>query len=211
MLKKWFIPFLRGGRGVKPLNARPALNFDATPDLPLGFGYKMQWYAVRTKDTEGVAAQLMLNDIQPANWSSGVRGAYEGYYFVTPPIDGWTLIANASMPGISANEQPHTYSRLQSLSTVYGAAYYFGTHRIVGYQAWAHAANGSIVRAYGYLGESEETLVDDGEPTADELELGLLDHPSDEQDVLRLAACWTIDPLLENVSAEPSIGIIGVA
>lgn len=210
MLKKWFNSLKRDGRSIGTLNARHALNFDATPDLPLGFGYKMHWYAVRTKDTEGVAAHLMLNDTQPANWSSGVRGAYEGYYFVTPPIDGWTLIANASMPGLSANEQYHTFSRLQSLSAVYGAAYYFGTHRIVGYQAWAQAVNGSIIRAYGYLGESGETLVDDGDPTAEELELGLLDHPSDEQDVLRLAACWTIDPLLDNVSGEPGIGIAGV-
>ncbi|WP_316572239.1 hypothetical protein [Neobacillus sp. YIM B06451] len=198
----------------KPVDARV---FDAKPDMPVGFGYKSQWYAVKTENTDEVAKELNLTSIQAANWATGMWGAQEDYYFVTPPVRGWTIVVNSFMPDISDSTDDGPLKTIQYLSRKYGEAYYFGTHRVVDYHAWAKAINGEIVRAYGYLGESGETLINQGKLTSEELIHNYvyteLDHEEpilpDEEHVLTLSKEWAIDPLMEYEGLNSGVGLVG--
>lgn len=67
---------------------KKAIKFDSNPDLPVEFGYKCQWFAVKTNDTQAVLDALKLKNIQISNWRTGIDGAYEGYYFISPAING---------------------------------------------------------------------------------------------------------------------------
>ena len=63
------------------------------PDKPVSFGYKCAWYAMRTNDTDAVVAALRLDGVVASTWKEGVKAAYAGRVFVTPPLGGWTLTA----------------------------------------------------------------------------------------------------------------------
>jgi len=91
---------------------------------------------------------------------------------------------------------------------------FFGTDRITEYHAWARARDGNLLRAYCYVGERGDVPLFLGDPTADERELGIgtrgtdpdREHWSDdewdawsdttpsEDDVMEMAARWSIDP-----------------
>lgn len=99
----------------------------------------------------------------------------------------------------------------------FGEAYYFGTHRVVEYHAWAKSVNGKLVRAYGYLGETGETIVNRGEISDAELENGLIytdldaEEPNlpNEEDVLLMAKAWTIDPQMADGRHQAGTGFVG--
>lgn len=192
--------------------------FDSKPDLPESFGYKCQWYAIRTTDSLAVAKSFNLTDTHNANWRTGMEGAYARYYFVAPPVNGWTLVINSLMPDLSATDECNPLEVVNKLSKQYGEAYYFGTHRVVEYHAWIKSRNGVLIRAYGYLGESGETIINEGELTIEEVDNGLLftsldveepDVPA-EEDVIKMAKLWSISPLMENSDYEAAVGIIGI-
>ncbi|WP_187434484.1 hypothetical protein [Paenibacillus methanolicus] len=194
------------------------LELSEEPDIPHPFGYKCQWYAVRTDRLTELVDHFGLTGCRAANWASGLDGAYGGYYFVSPPVAGWTLVVNAFMPDFAEAGDRHPVQMTRELSARFGEACYFGTHRVVEYHAWVKAVNGQVVRAYGYVGEQGETIADIGEPTSEERELGLaftsLDeedaHWPSEDDVLEMAAAWTIDPQMGDQSdLGPGVGIIG--
>lgn len=90
---------------------------------------------------------------------------------------------------------------------------YFGTHRVVEYHGWLRMTKGEIVRQYAFLGERGETLRDDGKRTDEETELGLIYNDSkfpNEQNVMRLAAAWSIDPSsLDELKLDKSVGYLG--
>lgn len=197
---------------------KKAIKFDSNPDLPVEFGYKCQWFAVKTNDTQAVLDALKLKNIQISNWRTGIDGAYEGYYFISPAINGWTLVINSIMPDLSGTESPSPLTVISDLSLSFGEACYFGTHRVVEYHAWAKSINGKLVRAYGYLGETGETIINQGEISKEELENNLIftdldvEEPNlpDEEDVLFIAKKWTVDPLMENDTYQTGTGFIGI-
>jgi hypothetical protein len=194
------------------------INFDSNPDSPVAFGYKCQWFAVKTNDTQAVLDAMKLKNIQITNWKTGIEGAYEGYYFISPPINGWTLVINSIMPDLSGTESPNPLNVISDLSSSFGESYYFGTHRVVEYHAWAKSINGKLIRAYGYLGETGETIINQGEISKEELENNLIftdldvEEPNlpDEEDVLFIAKKWTIDPQMENDNYQIGTGFIGI-
>ncbi|WP_419875014.1 hypothetical protein [Candidatus Pristimantibacillus sp. PTI5] len=202
--------------GAKTRTA-PVLQFSDNPDYPQPFGYKCQWMAVKTENTNEVAKHLNLMNMQPANWSTGIEGAYEGKFFVSPPVNGWTLVVNSLMPDITDTTEQNPLKVIAELSRVYGEACYFGTHRVVEYHAWAKALNGEISRAYSYVGESGETLVNQGALTAEELEHDLIFTELEEdelitpyeEDVLLIAKEWTTDPMMGQTSLELGVGLVG--
>lgn len=200
-----------------PSNEIKPSQFETVPDLPVGFGYKCQWIAVKTVDTEAVLAEMQLKNVQVANWNTGIKGAYEGYYFISPPILGWTLVINSIMPDLTDTKSPSPLTAISDLSQKFGEAYYFGTHRVVEYHAWAKAVNGQVVRAYGYLGEGGETLIDEGKISQEEMENDLVftgfdvDEPKlpREGDVLFIAKKWTVDPLMQQGNYQIGTGYVG--
>lgn len=218
------------------MSAEFAARFDATPDTPLSFGYKIQWYAIRTEDKAEVAEAFQLDQPQPANWQTGLTVSFQGYYFISPPLSGWTLAVNAFMPDLGAAGADNPLETIKRLSSRFGEACYFGSHRVVDYYAWAKAVNGELIRAYSYVGESDEVLVDEGAPTPEETDNGLIFAGADdeyddnddndagedeydeesyvyvpgEDDVISIAGLWTISPFLEDGKYERGIGIAGL-
>jgi len=69
--------------------------FDATPDWPEAFGFKIFWFAVQADSAASVLDALELGPGTPANWHSGVAAAYDSklgedaWIFLSPPVDGW--------------------------------------------------------------------------------------------------------------------------
>ncbi|RKP57996.1 hypothetical protein D7Z26_00330 [Cohnella endophytica] len=207
---------------LKKSAASKMIAFDSSPDLPVGFGYKTQWIAVKTSDTKSVVDSISLTDVHEANWRTGFAGTGSGYYFVSPPVQGWTLIINPLMPDLGAeiSSDPLSFplKAISYLSQRFGEAYYFGNHRIVGYYSWAKASKGIVERAFGYLGESGTIMLDQGVPTDEETSLNLvfsnltindgMKHP-DEEDVLSIAKQWTIDPRMTEGEYNLGVGYSG--
>jgi hypothetical protein len=113
------------------------------------------------------------------------------------------------------------------LSTAFGDAQYFATHRGSSYTAWARYVAGQEVRLFAY---ADDLIHDVGEALPDErrilarlpdrgtaeLEDSTPDlddrQPPEEDDVFTLAAAWSLDPSsLETQQLAPSTGLLGLA
>jgi hypothetical protein len=104
--------------------------------VPVSFGYKTQWLAVRNGSVEAVAAPLGLSGADPVEWSAGCDRAYESGVFVADPVDGWVLAHGARTLGAWLDAtQPHFPDRLKQLSTALGEVQFFATNRIVEHHA----------------------------------------------------------------------------
>ena len=177
------------------------------PDLPVPFGYKCAWYAVRADDPLSVANRLKLSRIKGSNWKEGLKSAYEASVFTSPPIHGWILATGTSLfpsPPISRAISPS----IEVLSRIHGEAYFFATDRITETHIWAKVTSGVLERGYGYSGESGEILWDHGQQTKEEAAIAF-DFP-DEQTVMDLARRWCISPVdLPFADSTPGLGLLG--
>ena len=177
--------------------------------------------------------------------------------FVSPQVNGWILLVSQYFPPFhkkpqkrkltfeekvsqrsgqgssfvchfNPESQKETLALIEKLSLSLGEVYYFATHRVFEYHVWAKAREGKIIRAFAYLGSTGEQLINQGEPTPEEIELGFKspwepgteNQPSmqdyenlwfpDEDFVTRLAGKWSIDPTkLEEMELAPGLGVLG--
>jgi hypothetical protein len=182
----------------------------------VGFGFKQAWLAVRTADSSAVLAAIGLRDLGTVPWRGGIDLSYftPDRLAVTPPLPGaggadWTLVA-----GIWLLTAPVDIAALSAkLGTeVQG----FGTHRVVEAHQWSRAVDGQVVRAFGYVGESGELTEWHGEPDPVEREIGLPPAVDDdtflligEEDVMRVAAAWSVDPA--SLDGQPAPGPLRMA
>jgi hypothetical protein len=213
------LDFFRNGNDIINTNQIKIYN---TPDIPQGFGYKLSWFAVKSKDKSEIAKQFKLKNINQANWESGIELSYNGFVFVSPSIGDWTFVVGESLPnGSEQGSMKKLKSLLKQLSLEFGEVQFFCTHRVVDYHFWAKANYGKIVRIYGYLGESGEIIEDYGDLTEIEKSLDLLNQDDiitqnddlafpDEEMVMQIAGDWSFDPrMLESLNIKPSLGIVG--
>ncbi|WP_436536278.1 hypothetical protein [Actinoplanes sp. HUAS TT8] len=179
------------------------------PGTPAGtaFGIKKTWLAVRGSTVEQIAAVIGLTGAEPAGWDDGVRATFGGQVFVSPPTGGWIFVVNA-VRGFDGTS-------VASLSARLGAeVQYFGNHRVSDYAEWALAVDGKLLR-HVYCSERTEACEETGAPTAIEVELGFsATQPGemwpDQDDVLRVAAAWSIDPTtLSVIESSPRPGLLG--
>jgi hypothetical protein len=190
------VPRMAKAKKNEAENANPPREPNSdSDDVPVPFGYKISWIAVRSSNGETVAKSLGLKDLNICSWKQGIEQAYARKgTFITPVVEEWTIAIGMHPEAGQANFLAY----LETLSKEFGEAFYFGTHRVVGYQAWGRAKEGKAVRAFGYLGERGEFLIDVGDRTPEEIELriGIKDHDSapDEETVLDLAGMWVLDP-----------------
>lgn len=210
---------------VQPRRFAPVA-IDSTPDTPTSFGYKVSWLAIRTDTPESVAEALSLARLQPSNWRTGIAAAYHTGTFVSPPLDGWVLVVSFDFPDLGSRSDPERWGRaLTPLAGRFTEVQYFSTHRVVEYQAWARFERGELTRAYAWLGEAAETLIGFGNPTDEEIQLGLeffdsrspdaedesywdrddLSVPR-ETDVMNLAGLWSLDPTELEERTEEGLG-----
>ena len=203
---------------------------DVEPDGPNPFGYKTMWVAMRAHNPLLVAKALGLESRHPSNWSSGLPAAYRGWVFVTPPIEGWVLATSRDFPSIYPHDtsDPGAGSWVAELASQFDEVQYFQTHRVVESHVWYRFQQGVCVRAYAYLGESGETLINFGENTPEEDELGFdfVDDANEleeddwgatpppvpsEEEVMVLADLWSVSPAhLEPGGPGRGVGIIGL-
>ena len=146
---------------------QPQLTLDATPDAPVGFSYKTNWFAIKTDDTEAVLKLLSPVNPKAANWISGIKAAYDPTYFdekqypifITPPLDGWTFVVGSNLPypyktteaDVAAQKvNDNFFFILNQLSSKFSEVQFFGSYRVVGFEAWVKTTNGELVRAFSF-------------------------------------------------------------
>jgi len=228
----------------------PALQ--AEPDHPINFGFKICWFAIRTTDGAAIGRILGLRNQQPANWASGIAFAYDApepkskfaKVFVSPPVDGWTLVIGFGLP-YPADVSSEANLRIGrdfrrhflNLASHFDDVQFFGTYRVVGFNAWARARGGHVERVFSM--SDGEVLANEGPQSSEEAHLGLLDlgnqapvkataflfeHMSsrrsqgqerspipDEQDTIDMAGAWSIDPTqLESMMQSKGVGLVGL-
>ena len=199
-----------------------------------GFGYKNAWVAFRMDDPARVVEVLALRDLRPADWAAGIAAAHEYpigcSVFVTPPIDGWVCCVGYPLFA-AVDARPPTFAvQAAGWAAQLGCeVQYFSTHRVVESHAWARARPDGLVRAYAYVGESGEKVLDEGDATLEERELGFaffdptcaaaesddywdrddLDYPREDH-VMALAGRWSLDPsALDDRDIEVGEGVVG--
>ena len=192
----------------------------------VSFGYRTAWLALRTEGRDAVVRALGLRNVVPATPTVGIQRSNEwdpaavaGPVFVSPPVHGWMLCVGQAWLTIADARPPAFGDLVARLSGELRCdAQFFCTHRVVESHGWARAVNGKLLRAYLYVGESGETPLNYGEPTPDELHLGFaLFAPSAdggsraaaspaEEDVIRLAARWSVNPTSLPAMADGVLG-----
>jgi hypothetical protein len=194
--------FRRGRKKADPPVATEVTDDAAQVEPSRAFGYKCAWLAVRAADHADVADALGLDDPTVSTWTDGVGAVYAADaserpapVFVGSPVDGWVLVPFA-WPLASPGEFD-----LGALSSRFGEAQRFVTHRVVDAHSWERWVDGQPIRRYGWLGESGELEFNEGEPG--ELEQDLLPDGAadwddwefaDEERVIQLAGAWSVDP-----------------
>jgi hypothetical protein len=172
----------------------------------LAFGYNQGWLAIREGDPDAVLTTLGLRDLGPVSWRDGIDLAYltDDRLALTPLLPGaadsrwllvvgrWLLRDRSGLDIVALSERLGTEVQL------------FTTYRVSELHGWQRAVRGSLVRTFGYIGEIGEVTTWHGTPDATELAIGLpnaltdLDEEADilvsEDDVLRVAAAWSVDP-----------------
>jgi hypothetical protein len=164
------------------------------PGRPVSFGYKCAWLALRGVEPQKVVRALPLQKVRQSGWSEGVQAAYEGKVFVSPSLEGWVFVVSTALPDASARGGDRISPFIARLSRELSAlVLYFGTHRVVEYHAWARAEGGKVLRAFAYLGEQGQTILDVGTKTPEEAQLARQGAPNEEA-VMRLAGKWSLGP-----------------
>ena len=205
--------------------------FAVEADRPHGFGYKMAWLAVRTRDTAAVVEALGLVAPEPANWNSGIGAVYdhelgERHIFVSPPVDGWTFVVGLSLPHpVGSGLVDKLTPLLVGLGGRFIEIQYYFSYPPLDLFAWARVVDGRLVRAFA-IGD-EGVVWSKGKATREERALGLrafelrgvkgrrgdaggemVLYPTEDH-VMRLAQRWSRDPTrLGAGDASPALGVV---
>ena len=203
--------------GKKSINKVNTIN-QPIPDSAVGFGYKCEWIAVKTTEQEKVANVLGLKNLSKCNWKTGIDSAYEKGIFITPAIDGWTLVCgwgleNTGLAKITLKKESFDTLKvvLKTLSNAFGEVQFFLTHRVVDTHCWIKSIKGEILRAYCISGEIGEVIICEGKPTdfeknyhidssfdGQEAYYSKVGYKNatylDEEFVMKVAGNWSIDP-----------------
>ena len=224
------------GRAGGPETAPASLVVDAAPDRPIPFGYKEGWLAVRSDVAEAVASSLGLQGVVRSNWASRFDQGNRrlGAVFLTPPVDGWTLVATGSdLEADAEANAAQVVEVLERLSAQFGEAQFFGSYRSVSYAAWFRATDGVLHRAYSVA--DGEHAINHGPMTEAERDLGFPDitgiacaelwdtlepaieddadfYPGSEENPHAIAREWSVSPmdLRELLDDQVSTGWIGM-
>lgn len=205
---------------------------DPEPDAPESFGHKMIWLAIPEQPLPAIINALGLRDVKQANWKSGLGSVYGSgaryrRVFVTPPINGWVLVAGAlPEPGDDFNDD-EAMPFLKEVAAKFPEIQYFGTHKVVQWHAWARFRDGQLQRAYSWVGDQCLKSWDVGPRTPEEHQdyfdpedpESVRDdywrrpdlHFPQEEDVLQVAAGWSINPeQIGELALPPSSGLVGL-
>lgn len=137
-------------------------------DMPLGFGRKINYLAIKSDDAAHVKSIIFKKRlVKKTNWSKGVEGAYKGCTFISPPIDNWVFVLNPKAPFDDVSSE-NCRTRLIELSEYFEEIQFYGNHRVSGYTMWSKVINKRIERAFSY---ADGEYYDLGEITSIEKEI----------------------------------------
>jgi hypothetical protein len=173
------------------------------PDLPIAFGDKCGWFCVRTTEGRKVAASFGLKGVRRSNWYKGFDAAFTDQFFVTPAVDGWTMVLGVELPDAETEEgKRKIQALLRRLSKSYGEAQYFACFLPVGLECWMKARDGTLIRAYAE--EDNKVLFDEGQREENEERAATPTASS-------MAQLWSVNPekLEERKDLEPGLGWTG--
>ena len=138
----------------------------------------LYWIAVAGGDQQGIMRTLGLSEPRPVTFALGCEivdsdvhggpddqpGSPYGRVFVTPELDGWTLISGAWCDPCDAQTGERVLQQCVELSTRFGRAqaYYYGAQRDG--SAWLIAQDGTVLRRYQEAGEADDWQWTVGEP-----------------------------------------------
>jgi hypothetical protein len=159
---------------------------------------------------QAVINTLGLKNCEPCTWEAGIPRAYkypDGEVFVTPPVKGFVLCASFTLPEFPTGSRPDDLTPLlERLASTFDEVQYFFTYRVADGHGWAIYRGGAKVRSFGFF--DGEATWEFGAPTDVEMDRDL-EFP-DEDDVMAIAASWSVDPSeLESMNLETTQGIIG--
>jgi hypothetical protein len=144
-------------------------------DVMVGFGGKQAWIAVRDAEPAAVLAALELRDLGEVRWRDGIDLAHltDDRVVVTPPLIGargetWVLAAGRFL------QRPGTPVDIVALSERLGTeVQFFATHRVTETHRWQRADKGTLLRAFGYVGQTGDVTSWFGDPDPAEIAAGL--------------------------------------
>jgi hypothetical protein len=191
----------------------------------VGFGFKQAWLAVRDPVlVDDIVGALGASDLGAVDWQQGIDLAYltDNRLAITPPLAdaagvAWTLVVGRLF--FADGGAPDIVELSGRLGT---EVQFFATHRVVEAHFWERAVAGRLIRSFRYVGETGDITQWSGEPDATELAIGLPrsfdtdaepeDQPDvvvDEDDVMTIAAAWSLDPT--QLDGQPAPGRVHVA
>lgn len=179
----------------------------------VGFGHKQAWLAIRDADPAAVLTALDLRDLGLVSWREGIDLSYltDDRLVLTPPLPGargaaWSLATGRWLLRPDSPVDVVELSRILETEVQF-----FATHRVAELHRWQRAVDGVLVRAFEYIGETGDVTQWQGDPDDAERALGLplaLDGQTDilvsENDVMRLAHAWSVDP--STLDGQPALG-----
>ena len=189
---------------------------------PLVFDFPSRWLAVKSANPQAVQSALGLHKPRPCSWEQGLARSQDFKLFVSPPINGWVLVAGPGLPEPS-DDVDRVFHFILRLSRNVGQVQYFSVNRAVNSHAWVLADQARVRRAYAWAGT---TLWSQGELTSAEKELAMTCfdygeaspphfpphemHRANVDKVPLLAGRWSVDPTALDQSAnELGLGIAG--
>lgn len=219
---------------LAPRMSEGRIIYAVEPDRPVGFGYRMTWLAIRTRDVAAVIEALRLDTPQAANWRTGLGTVYdralgEGHVFVSPPVNGWTFVVGLPLPApVSRRFVDKATPLLIELGRTFVEVQYFSSMPAIDYFAWGRMIDGRVVRAFA-IGD-EGVIWNKGRPSKEEKAMGLkffefrgvrgrkgevggemVLYPTEDH-LMSLAAKWSMDPTgLDSQKAEAGLGFIAEA
>jgi hypothetical protein len=175
----------------------------------LPFPVPDQWLAIRGASPARIREALRGRVTAHSNWAEALVRSRERALFVSPPVDGWTLVIGAGIPDVF-HDVDRAFHFLREVSESLGTVHFFAANRVLHSHAWARLEDGRVTRAYAWAGM---TLWNEGRTTLEERLLGLRCRDyAEEAEPLRygelpsecrntdrlvlLARRWGIDPIV---------------
>lgn len=142
---------------------------EAEPErLLTRWGYEIGWLALPTDDATAVAKALDLS-VTPTSWNQGVAEANYGVTtFITPPIEGWTLVVAGWILEADAERLETLVVRL---SEEFGEAQAFATSSYFEHHGLVLAQTNALRRSFVYEGEKRGIVRNEGSPLSEEAEI----------------------------------------
>ena len=196
--------------------------YDTTPDMPCSFEMLNGWVCVKGATPQEVIKALGLTNDFEANWESGIKAVTEGFMekvFVTPLIGGYVLALGYIPFGVK-NSVKEELAVLDKIADKFEEMTCFSTQSTVDIHVWAKYVGGKLKRGYGWLGESGEVYLNEGNLTPEEFKLGynkLITDPEcdwdkviipDTEHVFTMAKEWGIAPDLSDVNGTEGTGFV---